>query len=72
MERGHPVRLSAKREQRLNEDRMSLMSVLRTLADKDVRAPLTHRLTSYFEFASSLTIRHNAADNRQSREFSNR
>jgi hypothetical protein len=34
MERGHPVRLSAKREQRLNEDPMRLMSVLRTLADR--------------------------------------
>jgi hypothetical protein len=34
MERGHPVRLSAKREQRLNEDPMPLMSVLRTLADR--------------------------------------
>jgi hypothetical protein len=39
IERGHPVRPSAKREQRLNEDPMRLMSVLRTLADKDVRAP---------------------------------
>ena len=33
MERGHPVRLSAKREQPQNEDAMRL-SVLRTLADK--------------------------------------
>ncbi|HMJ25155.1 MAG TPA: hypothetical protein VK475_04980 [Pyrinomonadaceae bacterium] len=32
MERGHPVRLSAQRAARL--------SVLRTLADRDVRAPL--------------------------------
>jgi hypothetical protein len=33
MERGHPVRLSAKREQPLNKDTMRL-SVLRTLADR--------------------------------------
>jgi hypothetical protein len=39
MERGHPVRLSAKREQPMNEVTMRL-SVLRTLADRDVRAPL--------------------------------
>jgi hypothetical protein len=39
MERGHPVRLSAKREQRLNEDPMRLMSVLRTLAEQNVRVP---------------------------------
>jgi hypothetical protein len=39
MERGHPVRLSAKREQPLNKHTMRL-SVLRTLADRDVRAPL--------------------------------
>jgi hypothetical protein len=32
-ERGHPVRLSAKREQLLNGDQMRL-SVLRTLADR--------------------------------------
>jgi hypothetical protein len=46
MERGHPVRLSAKSEQPLNDDTMQL-SLLRTLADRDVRAPsprpvLTH------------------------------
>jgi hypothetical protein len=34
MERGHPVHLSAKREQRLNDDLMRLVSVLRTLADR--------------------------------------
>jgi hypothetical protein len=33
MERGHPVRLSAEREQAQNKDAMRL-SVLRTLADK--------------------------------------
>jgi hypothetical protein len=33
MERGHPVRLSAKREQPLNEDTRQ-MSVLRALADR--------------------------------------
>ncbi|MDX6306415.1 MAG: hypothetical protein QOI77_3384 [Blastocatellia bacterium] len=33
MERGHPVRLRAKREQPLNKDIMRL-SVLRTLADR--------------------------------------
>jgi hypothetical protein len=38
MERGHPVRLSAKREQPVDENTMRL-SVLRTLADRDVRAP---------------------------------
>jgi hypothetical protein len=39
MERGHPVRLSAQREQSCNCDGLGL-SVLRTLADKDVRAPI--------------------------------
>ena len=38
MERGHPVRLSAQREQPVHEGTMRL-SVLRTLADRDVRAP---------------------------------
>ncbi|MDX6445854.1 MAG: hypothetical protein QOH71_2928 [Blastocatellia bacterium] len=33
MERGHPVRLSAKREQSLNED-TPMLNGLRTLADK--------------------------------------
>jgi hypothetical protein len=71
MERGHPVRLSAKREQ---PREMVLCEVERAAhaGGQDVGAPLTHRLTSYFEFASSRIIRHNAADNRQSREFSNR
>ncbi|MDX6445333.1 MAG: hypothetical protein QOH71_2407 [Blastocatellia bacterium] len=40
MERGHPVRLSAKREQPLNEDTMRV-SVLRTLADR--MSALHHR-----------------------------
>jgi hypothetical protein len=35
MERGHPVRLSAKREQPLNKDTIR-PSVLRKLADRDV------------------------------------
>ena len=39
MERGHPVSLSAKREQPSTEDSWGL-SVLRTLADRDVRTPL--------------------------------
>jgi hypothetical protein len=40
MERGHPVRLSAKREQCLSEEAMRL-SVLRTLADR--MSALHHR-----------------------------
>jgi hypothetical protein len=40
MERGHPVRLCAKRERPLNDEPIRL-SVLRTLADRDVRAPLS-------------------------------
>jgi hypothetical protein len=43
MERGHPVRLSAKREQPLNEDTMRV-SVLRTLAD---RMSALHHRTRY-------------------------
>jgi hypothetical protein len=45
MERGHPVRLSAKRELHLENIRRRL-SVLRTLADKDVRAP-SRRLRTF-------------------------
>jgi hypothetical protein len=45
MERGHPVRLSAQREQALKEIPGSSMSVLRTLADKDVRAPIRCSVT---------------------------
>jgi hypothetical protein len=40
IDRGHPVRLSAKRKQPLNKVPMQL-SVLRTLTDRDVRAPST-------------------------------
>jgi hypothetical protein len=47
MERGHPVRLSAKREQPFNEGTMRF-SVLRTLADRDVRAPSTRPVLTPF------------------------
>jgi hypothetical protein len=55
MVRGHPVRLSAKREQPMNEVTMRL-SVLRALADRDVRAPSIQGRLSDFLFLFSAKL----------------
>jgi hypothetical protein len=45
MERGHPVRLSAQREQLLKSNALGILSGLRPLADRDVRAPSYPRVS---------------------------
>jgi hypothetical protein len=52
MERGHPVRLSAKREQPVNED-PTLLSLLRTQADRDVRLHPLPVLTSSSNYSTT-------------------